>query len=407
MKKKRDSKKSKVSEVAAIPEEQGELQMILDRLSVQNPEGESFHNYLESLGRMLKGRENFTLALLDRLSRKPTPAGFQVFLKFKDIFEESGNRRAARQAGYRFQQKGFGVDEKDQPRKKVVLVPREERRILSHLLPFEGTFGFVTALIPAEGYPSPMALTVFAEDEFQTLYARVTESSYNAYRDYLRKVSREVPETRICEVPIGHVARLVFELQELSGRAESFLELEKAKELLKPYHDLSKPPYVHELLPRAEDPVAAIQEVQPDELMGRIDLSWLLFSKEELLPFHEELAAMRDNLLILPPDMERERTQSLFERAANSLCTGRMRRFYIRFFEEQALVFQLSGMEESARAAWIVAQHLASDVNPSDNPVVFRMTVLSLQEHWPEEDIAEDEERVPYRKTESGLLLLR
>ncbi len=407
MKKKRDAKKAKQSSPALSREDRLELQMILDRLSVQNPEGESFRNYLESLAGILKNREEFTLAFLEHLSKKPTVAGFKVFQKLRDLVEESDNKRAVRQAAYRFEQKGFALAEGSGPQEKVVLVSREDRKATAHLVPMWGTFGFVAAIVPAEGYPVPMALTVYAHVALETIKASVIQSSHSVYRDYLRMIVREAPETKINEVPITHAARLVFELPDLLGKHDVLPDLERAKQLLKPYHDPQKPPYIHDLLEKIENPAGAVREVRIQELMDHLDFSWLLFSREDLAPYHDELQSMRNTVLVLPAEMIEDRSQALLRRAADSLCTGNKKRFFIRFFEEQALVFYLSGMMDAAKDTWITAQHLASNLLPGENPVVIQMILSSIHEHWPEADEMKMEEPEPYKTTDSGLLVLR
>ncbi len=381
--------------------------MILDRLSVQSPEGESFQNYLESLTRTLARREGFIIALLEHLSKRPTAVGFKVLQKLRGVLGESSSRRALKQACYRFQQKGFAPEEESRPQEKVVLVRKEERKPMAHLIPLKGTFGFVAAIIPAEGYPYPMALTVFAEDDFRTLYAKVTESSYSVYREYLQAIAADAPGTKIVEVPVTHAARLVYELPELCDRQDSSADLERAKRLLKPYHDARRPPHIHELLERVEDPGSAVRHVHVDRLLEVSDPSWLVFPKEELARYYEELEGMRKSPLVLPPETEAERFQSLLKQAAQELCAGRKRERYIRFFEEEALVHQLTGEKELASDAWIVAQHLASEGNPGDNPLVIQMVVLSMGEHWPESNEEENDEGELYAPSESGLLLPR
>ncbi len=60
-------------------EESDELQMILDRLAVQDPEGQSFDGYLHSLLNSLSERPLMAAALIDRLSRNPALTGFRTF----------------------------------------------------------------------------------------------------------------------------------------------------------------------------------------------------------------------------------------------------------------------------------------------------------------------------------------
>ena len=66
-------------DLSLTPEQSDELQMILDRLAVQDPEGESFEGYLHSLRNSLSGRPLVAAALIDRLSRNPAPTGFRTF----------------------------------------------------------------------------------------------------------------------------------------------------------------------------------------------------------------------------------------------------------------------------------------------------------------------------------------
>ncbi len=92
-------------------EESDELQMILDRLAVQDPEGESFEGYLHSLRNSLSGRPLLAAALIDRLSRNPGQTGFRTFQTLEKTVETSPYKRNLKQAAYRFSQKGFTAAE--------------------------------------------------------------------------------------------------------------------------------------------------------------------------------------------------------------------------------------------------------------------------------------------------------
>ena len=85
--------------------------MILDRLAVQDPEGESFEGYLHSLGNSLSERPLLAAALIDRLSRNPSRTGFRTFQALHKTIEASPYKRNLKQAAYRFSQKGFKAAE--------------------------------------------------------------------------------------------------------------------------------------------------------------------------------------------------------------------------------------------------------------------------------------------------------
>lgn len=101
--------------------EKRELEAILDRLSVQNPNGESFMNWLESLKNAFSNRQRFVAALLDVISKSPTETGKKVFLALKDSVRDKELRKIVRKAEYRMIQKGALPKEPYSQSEKVVL----------------------------------------------------------------------------------------------------------------------------------------------------------------------------------------------------------------------------------------------------------------------------------------------
>ena len=74
MAKKQSIKKARV-DIPLNPEDSDELQMFLDRLAVQHPDGGSLDRYLGSLATALVGRPLLAAALLDKLSKNPNQTG--------------------------------------------------------------------------------------------------------------------------------------------------------------------------------------------------------------------------------------------------------------------------------------------------------------------------------------------
>ena len=177
-------------DLSLTAEQSDELQMILDRLAVQDPEGESFEGYLHSLRNSLSGRPLEAAALIDRLSRNPAPTGFRTFQCLETIVESSPYKRNLKQAAYRFSQKGFTAAGQTSAPEKVVLIQGEQRKAAAHLLMVQGTMWIVSALIPEASTGSYVLLTAFLEDDFATFNVRVAEaSSPKLYRDYLQVLS--------------------------------------------------------------------------------------------------------------------------------------------------------------------------------------------------------------------------
>lgn len=117
----KDEKRSKIQDKLTDAEKR-ELEAILDRLSVQNPDGDSFSNWLESLKNTFSSRQRFITALLDVISKSPTEAGKKVFLALKDCVRDKELRKIVRTAEYRMTQKGFITKEQDSPKPEKVVV---------------------------------------------------------------------------------------------------------------------------------------------------------------------------------------------------------------------------------------------------------------------------------------------
>ncbi|GKT06927.1 hypothetical protein [Desulforhabdus sp. TSK] len=404
MSKKQDLKKSKKVEFNLSPEEVHELGMIADRLAVQDPEGESLGNYLRSLRQALSGREHLIAALMEKLSRNPSLVSFKAYLTFRDSIGQKNLQKTIKQAAYRFSQKGY-VEERDEAPETVVLIQKEVRKPLSYVIPAEGTYGFFAALIPESRYPAPVAVTAFFEDSFEQLHVRVVETSFRSFREYLQKIADDLKDRKLGEVPLWHAARLFFEMLDLYSVRTTSPQIEEAKRLLEPYHDPGRKPYVYELMEEIPDPEVQIHSADLDALSEAVDLLYLILPRKELQPYYERIQELSNPVLVVSPEVQRERSEDWIRKAAEELCSGSRRLVYQRFFEEQALLFKLSSDDVLAMSCWIIAQHLKSGAQVSENPVLLDLIVVSMAKHWPEEFRFESGEENDLPPSQSGLIL--
>ena len=409
MSKKQSEIKRGKEDIPLSREESDELQMILDRLAVQDPEGESFHSYLQSLRKALSGRPLTAAALIDRLSRAPSLTGFRTFQSLEKIAENSPYKKHLKLAAYRFSQKGFTAAEKAPSQEKVVLIRNEQRKAIAHLFLTQGTLWVVSGLIPEAAMGGYVLATAFLEDDFATFNVRVADSSsQKLYREYLQVLSTHAFSGRGIEIPLRHAALLFFEMLDFWTEKKSYPHLERGRDLFKRYYEPGGKPYVYELMPEIEDAEELLPEIEEEELFSSMDLSWLQFSKEELAPYHEKLNEMHSPLIVVPPHIQEERGLELLSSAAESLCVGTKRRLFRRFFEEQAMAFKLAGSEDKAHWAWTIACSLKDHLSAAANPIVRLMLLKSLDSYWPSDskDIREKDKPVKERRTESGIILL-
>jgi hypothetical protein len=408
--KKRSAKKRK-SDVGSSSEDSHELEIILDRLSVQRPEGESLKHYIQSLSRAMTGRDGLVAALLEKLSKNPTEVGFQVFTALSGVVESKEHRRTIKQAAYRFAQRGFGAESGTSSPEKVVLIPKEARKPVAHLICSPETFWLVLALVPESdysAYSSPIAISAYPEEGFQKLSVRVVETSQRSYRDFVQKIGGELSHNAV-EIPMWHAARLYFELVEFCERRGNASEIERARQLLQPFHDTERLPYAFELMPAIDDPGRRLRAIDKNALLEAVVSESILLRESDLQPYAEKLKELEKPLLVVPPEVQQDRIMDLMRKAADELCVGKTRLLYQRLFEEQALTLKLASRDDLAMSAWIVAQHLRSDAKAGENPVVVELVSGSIEKYWPGEfeGQEESEETEPYKKTDSGLILLK
>ncbi len=390
-------------------EESDELQMILDRLAVQDPEGQSFEGYLHSLLNSLSGRPLMAAALIDRLSRNPGLTGFRTFQTLKKAVETSPHKRSLKQAAYRFLQKGFKPAEQISAPEKVVLIQGEARKPTAHLFLVHGTLWIVSTLVPEASQGGYRLVTAFLEDNFETLNVRIAENgTQKLYREYLQVLSTHSLARKAFEIPLRHAARLFFDMLDFWTGNNSYTEIERARELFKRWHEPDAKPYVYELMPEIENPGQNLAGVDVLELLKDMDLTWLFFRKDDLSPYYERMKTLDSPILVVPKEIQAERSRDVLNDAAESLCVGAKRYLFTRFFEERAMGFKLSGAEDKARWAWIVASDLAGESQVGKNPVVSQIVMHSIQFHWPDDFKAAKETETapePERRTESGLIL--
>jgi hypothetical protein len=409
MSKKQNAVKKGKDDLSLTREESDELQMIFDRLAVQDPEGQSFEGYLHSLLNSLSGRPLMAAALIDRLSRDPGLTGFRTFQAIKKAVETSPYKRSLKQAAYRFSQKGFTAAVQTSAPEKVVLIQSEARKALAHLFIVQGAMWIVSALVPEAAHGGYILVTAFLEDNLDTFNVRIAESgTQKLYKEYLQALSGHSTARKGFEIPIRHAARLFFDMLDFWTGNNLYTEIERARDLFKRWHEPDGKPYVYELMPEIERPEPSSVDFDVDELLQDMDLTWLFFGKDELSPYYERMKTLDSPILVVPKEIQAERSRDVLHDAAQSLCVRAKRHLFRRFFEEQAMGFKLSNAEDKALWAWTVARDLAGESPVGKNPVVSRIVMRSIEFHWPDHIKAVKDAEAPperERRTESGIIL--
>jgi hypothetical protein len=404
--------KEESTRVKLSSEQQQEVNMLLDRLQVQDPQGMSLESYLQSMCGALNGKEAIVMALLEKLSKPPTAVGYRVYLMVKDLFAGKNFRRAVKQAGYRFQQAGYRDDSTPVSTGAVTLIPSEAKKPIAQMSsPDEAGAWVLTALLP-DAQLGRVYFSMVLRSPLQVLEATSIECSLRLYRHLMKESSLNLPG-ELREIPIWHLAKTAFDAMENNAEACSPVQIRAARRLLKPYYDPDRLPYAYELLPALEHPEEHLREIDIAALLSNLPQAALLFPKRDLQPLWERLQEVDTSLVVVPRAVSEQRAKAIAAEAADELCAGKTRYGLQRFLEEQALLFKLGGKEDLANSAWIAAQHLRSSQPAHTNPVVEGLINLSLFYHWQDEFQRErqresDQEKdAGFYRSASGLVLPR
>ncbi len=409
MTRKQTTKTPKSPDVTLTPDENIELQLILDRLAVQTPNGESFTNWLDSLKRSLDGRESMITALLQKLSRHPSEVGLRVFVALQGKVDEKRLAKAVRQAAYRFAQRGYEVGPRETPAERVILVPPEARASTAHMAVGSSGYVFLTALLSTSAATQALGISSYFENSLSRLSIRSSDTSPKLYREYLQNVS-SLFAFPLCEIPVRHAALLFREMTEWAGALPVTAEARQADQLFRTFLEPDRPPYVHELMAPIENPQAEVLSFDVEPLFNLIPAEYLVFSREEITPLSQRIRDLESSVLVIPQELKMEQAEASIRSTIERLWTGARREQLKRLFEEMALWLKLSRQETLARSSWTVAQHIDKASSLGENPLLQQLVYLSLRKYWPDdfktrEELEEDSQ--PYQETDSGLILLK
>lgn len=416
-KKKPGKKKDKKKAPELGASEMQELDIIVDRLRVQTPDGESLENFLHTLRLTLADRPALVVSLLEKLSKEATSVTYQAYLALRDLISKA-HARVIRQAEYRFRQRGFGAkaEAKQGPRSdKVVLVPSETRPAMASILSAEGHAWFASALVPRP-YGEYCAVTMILDFSWHCQNLQILDGSLKQFKDLLRHMAAQ-QGAGYHEVPAWHVAGLFFESLDRYPEQRSKPDAGRSATLLKPYLQTDRKPYPYDVLPEIAEPAAHIGGVNvPDTInaIGSVGLLLLLPDKQTLQPYWEKIRQADESVLVVSPELKRQQTETIIEKATNEIFSPDAIRFHRRFLEEQALFCHADKRQALARDLWIIAQHLRVIRNPSESLYLRRQVTGGFYFHWRNEFIQGEPNEQPgneaqeadgLRRTESGLIL--
>ncbi|QCQ21633.1 hypothetical protein [Desulfoglaeba alkanexedens] len=422
MTRKSKSNKPKKRTIDLSEPEQQELEMLLDRLRVQDPEGRSLDNYLLTLRQILAGREAMVAALVDRLSQEGTAVGFRVHLALRDLVSGGQCLRVMKQAEYRFRQRGFGklaTGSEEAGQRPVVLVPGEKRRPEAYLAATPRGSLFVLVRAPLPDSNVWMLGTVLLSSPCLIEYVQVVEGSRKGYRELIRGLEGSGHGLPV-PIPVSHGSRFLFDAMDLRPdvmQGDHGIQLQR---LLKPYRVSSEEDtFVGEMTRDLEDRLPEVSTLFSNtKRLLPLGVYSTAFDRDTVEPFWNEIKAVDNSVLIVSEEVQNELVDGIIARATDVLFGGGKARVVEVHLEEVALYWRLRGDLEKASDALALARYVRHASRPSDNKLLRLIVETALVLHFGEEvgcledecmgeGEGEGEGQLVLERTESGIILPR
>ena len=412
MAKKKQAKKARKrhDRIRLTEEERTQLQILMDRVMAQEPEGERFTQFVESLKPLIQQSVPLTLAFVEALGSTPSPVAVKVLQILQKIPAEKPVRRALKTALYRLERQGLVEKEEETESEPRVLIPRPADRQAEAWASWpesQGERGMVLKL-PDTGRGYVMAIAVVNSEgifhEFEAI-----QTTRKGVKALFEKMTGGV-EGRLIEVPVEHFRFLMEEVAEIYQRQNQSLPsgYEPIHKYLASWVEVASGPHIYNLLDEkeiAEDPILlrtsdSLLEVQPF-------VTWRL--PEGLIQsFVDKIKELSESRLVISQSAQMERTAQIHREAAAEIFTPELRQHYRRLLEETALLLHLTDRPQEAKRALAVAIDLENEIGllSEDNFILGLVKRSIASEIGPQVESAEEQAKRE-RTTESGLIIPR
>ncbi len=412
MAKKKHAKKARKrhDRIALTEEDRTQLQMLLDRVMAQDPEGESFIQFVESLKPLIQRSVPFTLAFVDALGSTQSPVAVKVLQILQKIPAEKPVRRALKAALYRLERQGLVKKEEETESEPRILIPRPADRQAEAWASWpesQGERGMVLKL-PDAGRGYVMAIAVVNSEGFFHEFEAI-QTTRKGVRALLDKMTDGV-QGRLIEIPLEHFRFLVEEVAEIYQRQSHALPsgYEPIHKYLASWVEVVSSPHVYNLLDKkeiVEDPILlrtsdSLLEIQPF-------VTWRL--PEGLIQsFVEKIKELSESRLVISQSVQMERTAQIHREAAAEIFTPELRQHYRRLLEETSLLLHLTDRPQEAKRALAVAIDLENEIGLlTENNFILGLVKRSIASEVGSQVEGAEEQAKRERTTESGLIIPR
>jgi hypothetical protein len=390
------------------PEERAQLQMLVDRVAVQDPAGESLKQFLGTIRLVLEQSPGVGLPFVEALGSMTTPVALKALEALREIPVAKPLRRAVKTALYRLGRHGLSLEREEREAAPRVLVPRPADRRAEAWAGWpegSGDRGLIV-VVPESGaaYLLAMAVVNLAVG-FRDL--QVSGTTRKGVRGLVAELTGH-EATGLRPIPLRHAAFLLNECAQAHQAQNQ--PLPQDYELVRRYVAswVPTPPdraHIYEVLNREEIAADPILLRASESLLDLSRLSSWQLPQEAALPLSEKVHGLGESRLVVSRASQFDRVDQLMREGAGEVFTPALRHYYRRLLEEAALLFWQEERVPEAKRALAAAIDLEREVGRfTENTFVLGLLKRALGEAL-RENQGEDGETAGERTTESGLII--
>ena len=391
-------------------EEQTQLQMLLDRVMSQDPEGEGFDRFVESLEPLVQRSVPITLAFIESLGATLSPVAARVLQALQVFPAEKPVRRALKTALYKLTRQGLVEEQQQTDIVSRVLVQRPADQQAEAWASWPENLGErgMVASLPGTGRGYLVAVAVLnPEGSFHEFDA--FQTTRKGVRALLEEMTGGVKD-RLVEIPLEHLLFLLEEVGENYRQQKK--ELPSSFELLHKQLTswVEKPPgpHIYNLLDRAEIAGDTLLLRSSDSLFNSQPFASWRLAEEVVRPFAEKIRELDESRLVVSQSAKLERAGQIYREAAVEIFTPEFRRRYRRQLEEVALLLYQQDRQQEAKRALAAAIDLEKEVGLlTEDTFVLGLVKRSVAAEVGSGIEDMEGERQREKTTESGLIIPR
>jgi hypothetical protein len=390
------------------PEEQAQIQMLLDRIAVQDPAGESLNQFLGTVKTVLERSPGVGLAFVEALGSMTTPVALRALEVLQEVPAAKPLRRAVKTALYRLGRHGLHPEREQGEAPSRVLVPRPADRQAEAWAGWpegSGDRGLIV-VVPESGAAYLLAMAVVNPAVgFRDL--QVSGTTRKGIRALVAELTGH-ESTGLRAIPLRHAVFLLNECAQAHQAQNQPLpqEYDLVRRHVAPW--VTTPPsraHIYDLLNREELAADPILLRASESLLDLPPLSSWQLPEEAILPLVEKVQGLGESRLVLSRASQFERVDQLMREGAGEIFTPALRQHYRRLLEEAALLFWQEERVQEAKRALAAAIDLEREVGMfTENTFVLGLIKRALGEALGEHK-GEGAETSEERTTESGLII--